>query len=143
MALETDTDGADGFDDLLAFVESSLSFATSSYNRSYLDRRISARMRRRDVEEYDAYQALLEDDEEELDFETPTEEPRSLDSVPTDSGFTGDRYCGNCVYFEYVDAEDEGRSSPYCDYHETKLDDLEACGAHTVKMSGGKEDSER
>ncbi|MFD1684817.1 CheR family methyltransferase [Halobellus litoreus] len=65
MALETDTDGADGFDDLLAFVESSLSFATSSYNRSYLDRRISARMRRRDVEEYDAYQALLEDDEEE------------------------------------------------------------------------------
>ncbi|MFD1599605.1 CheR family methyltransferase [Halobellus rarus] len=65
MALGTDTDGTDGFDELLEFVESSLSFATSSYNRSYLDRRISARMRRRDVDEYDAYQALLEDDEEE------------------------------------------------------------------------------
>jgi chemotaxis protein methyltransferase CheR len=65
MALGTDTDGTDGFDELLEFVESSLSFATSSYNRSYLDRRISARMRRRDVEEYGAYQALLREDEEE------------------------------------------------------------------------------
>jgi len=65
MALETDTGGTDAFDELLEFVESSLSFATSSYNRSYLDRRISARMRRRDVDEYGAYQALLREDEEE------------------------------------------------------------------------------
>ena len=65
MALGTDTDGTDGFDELLEFVESSLSFATSSYNRSYLDRRISARMRRRHVDEYDEYLALLRDDEEE------------------------------------------------------------------------------
>ncbi|MDY6776389.1 MAG: hypothetical protein SV253_10040 [Halobacteria archaeon] len=81
--------------------------------------------------------------ETEPEFESPAQEPRSLDNVPTDSGFTGDRYCGNCIYLEYV--EDGGTSSPYCDYHETKLDDLEPCEAHTVKMSGGKgkEDFER
>jgi chemotaxis protein methyltransferase CheR len=60
-----DIDEEDAFDELLAFVESSLSFATSSYNRSYLDRRISARMRRRDVEEYGVYQKLLRADGEE------------------------------------------------------------------------------
>ncbi len=36
-----------------------------------------------------------------------------------------DRYCGNCSQFEYV------RSSsgmvPYCGYHETKMDDMDAC----------------
>ncbi|MFB6251826.1 MAG: protein-glutamate O-methyltransferase CheR [Halobellus sp.] len=53
------------FDQLLAYVESSLSFATSSYNRSYLDRRISARMRRQRIDDYGAYQDLLETDDEE------------------------------------------------------------------------------
>ena len=53
------------FDDLLGYVESSLSFATSSYNRAYLDRRVSARMRRRRVDDYDEYQALLRGDEDE------------------------------------------------------------------------------
>ncbi|GGJ04343.1 chemotaxis protein CheR [Halobellus salinus] len=72
MGLGTDTkaeDGADepggSFDDLLGYVESSLSFATSSYNRAYLDRRVSARMRRRRVDDYDDYRALLRDDEDE------------------------------------------------------------------------------
>ena len=61
-----DSEGPTGsFDDLLGYVESSLSFATSSYNRAYLDRRISARMRRRRVEDYDEYRALLRDDDEE------------------------------------------------------------------------------
>ncbi|SFR43828.1 CheR family methyltransferase [Halogeometricum limi] len=50
---------------LLEYVEESLSFATSSYNDAYLDRRISARMRRRGVDDYDAYQSLLGDDDEE------------------------------------------------------------------------------
>ena len=58
-------DSEESFDDLLAYVESSLSFATSSYNRAYLDRRISARMRRRRVDDYDEYQSLLSEDEEE------------------------------------------------------------------------------
>ncbi|MUV58967.1 chemotaxis protein methyltransferase CheR [Halogeometricum rufum] len=53
------------FRDLLDYVESSLSFATSSYNDAYLDRRISARMRRRGVEGYDDYQSLLGEDDEE------------------------------------------------------------------------------
>ena len=61
-----DSEGPTGsFDDLLGYVESSLSFATSSYNRAYLDRRISSRMRRRRVEDYDEYRALLRDDEDE------------------------------------------------------------------------------
>jgi len=64
-----DGDGDDGptgsFDDLLDYVESSLSFATSSYNRAYLDRRVSARMRRRRVDDYDEYRSLLRDDDEE------------------------------------------------------------------------------
>ncbi|MGQ4556199.1 CheR family methyltransferase [Halobellus sp. GM3] len=61
---ETD-DGAEAFEDLLEYVETDLSFATSSYNRSYLDRRVSARMRRRHVEEYEAYHELLREDEDE------------------------------------------------------------------------------
>ena len=61
-----DDDGPTGsFDDLLDYVESSLSFATSSYNRAYLDRRVSARMRRRRVDDYDEYRSLLRDDEDE------------------------------------------------------------------------------
>jgi chemotaxis protein methyltransferase CheR len=72
MGLGTDTreeTGSDepggSFDDLLDYVESSLSFATSSYNRAYLDRRVSARMRRRRVDDYDEYRSLLRDDDEE------------------------------------------------------------------------------
>jgi chemotaxis protein methyltransferase CheR len=72
MGLGTDTreetgsdDPGGSFDDLLDYVESSLSFATSSYNRAYLDRRVSARMRRRRVDDYDEYRSLLRDDDEE------------------------------------------------------------------------------
>ncbi|QIB73821.1 protein-glutamate O-methyltransferase CheR [Halogeometricum borinquense] len=61
----TDSSSDPTFRELLDYVESSLSFATSSYNDAYLDRRISARMRRRGVESYDEYQSLLDDDEEE------------------------------------------------------------------------------
>ncbi|SDY19968.1 CheR family methyltransferase [Halobellus clavatus] len=55
----------EGFEELLEYVESSLSFATSSYNRSYLDRRISARMRRQRIDEYGVYQDLLAEDDDE------------------------------------------------------------------------------
>jgi chemotaxis protein methyltransferase CheR len=58
-----DTGGS--LDDLLEYVETSLSFATSSYNRAYLDRRVSARMRRRRVDDYDGYLSLLRDDGDE------------------------------------------------------------------------------
>ncbi|KAB1194552.1 chemotaxis protein CheR [Haloferax sp. MBLA0076] len=53
------------FDRLLEYVEDSLQFQTSSYNDAYLDRRISARMRRRRVDEYETYQEMLREDEEE------------------------------------------------------------------------------
>ncbi|MEF8772684.1 CheR family methyltransferase [Halodesulfurarchaeum sp.] len=49
------------FDDLLTYIESETSFASSYYEESYLDRRISARMRRTDVQNYGEYRALLRD----------------------------------------------------------------------------------
>lgn len=59
------TDADDDFADLLSYIERSLGFATSHYNDSYLDRRISARMRRSKTEGYDAYCDLLASDEGE------------------------------------------------------------------------------
>ncbi|WP_380675610.1 CheR family methyltransferase [Salinigranum sp. GCM10025319] len=53
------------FDRLLDYIEDSLGFATSMYNDAYLDRRISARMRRQAAENYREYQRLLESDDEE------------------------------------------------------------------------------
>jgi chemotaxis protein methyltransferase CheR len=53
------------FDRLLDYIEESLGFATSMYNDAYLDRRISARMRRQTAEGYREYQRLLESDDEE------------------------------------------------------------------------------
>ncbi len=58
-------DGSGPFDGLLAFIESELGFATSMYNDSYLDRRITARMRRSGTDGYDRYRQLLADDDEE------------------------------------------------------------------------------
>ncbi|WP_121742298.1 CheR family methyltransferase [Natronorubrum halophilum] len=57
------TDGS--FDELLAFVEDELAFATSHYNDSYLDRRISSRMRRTQNETYAAYFDYLRADADE------------------------------------------------------------------------------
>jgi chemotaxis protein methyltransferase CheR len=53
------------FDQLLEYIEEAMGFATSMYNDAYLDRRISARMRRNDAADYRAYRRLLESDEEE------------------------------------------------------------------------------
>ncbi|WP_411963139.1 CheR family methyltransferase [Haloferax sp. YSMS24] len=53
------------FDHLLTYIEDSLAFQTSSYNDAYLDRRISARMRRRRVDDYETYEEMLRDEEEE------------------------------------------------------------------------------
>ncbi|THE62839.1 protein-glutamate O-methyltransferase CheR [Salinadaptatus halalkaliphilus] len=51
------TDGA--FEDILTFVEDELGFATSHYNDSYLDRRISSRIRRTQRDGYADYARLL------------------------------------------------------------------------------------
>ncbi len=53
------------FEALLAFVEAELDFETEYYNDEYLDRRITARLRRTDADGYRAYRRLLEDDPEE------------------------------------------------------------------------------
>ncbi|MWV39625.1 protein-glutamate O-methyltransferase CheR [Natrialba sp. INN-245] len=45
----------DSFELLLEYMETELSFATSHYNDSYLDRRITARMRRTECETYEEY----------------------------------------------------------------------------------------
>jgi chemotaxis protein methyltransferase CheR len=55
----------DAFDRLLDHLAAELDFESSYYNESYLDRRISARMRRRDVEDYDDYLDLVRSDPEE------------------------------------------------------------------------------
>lgn len=61
------------FDAICSFVEDELDFATSHYNDSYLDRRISSRIRRTDSDGYDGYFELLEDD--------PAEQDAILDSL--------------------------------------------------------------
>lgn len=63
----------ESFDRLLEYVETELSFATSHYNDSYLDRRITSRMRRTDSGSYDAYLRHLR--------ETPDEQVALLESM--------------------------------------------------------------
>ena len=53
------------FHELLTFIEEEMEFESGFYNDAYLDRRITARMRRTDHDDYTAYQRLLERDEEE------------------------------------------------------------------------------
>ncbi|SDJ93672.1 CheR family methyltransferase [Natronorubrum texcoconense] len=55
----------DAFDALLTFVEDELAFATSHYNDSYLDRRVSSRMRRTRSDTYADYLELLRADADE------------------------------------------------------------------------------
>ena len=63
---DSDSVGDDGaFDDVLTFVENELAFATSHYNDSYLDRRVSSRMRRTQSETYEAYFEKLRTDPNE------------------------------------------------------------------------------
>ncbi|MFW5929997.1 MAG: DUF7139 domain-containing protein [Halobacteriota archaeon] len=51
--------------------------------------------------------------------------------APTGSG---DPYCGNCVFYDYVQERD-GASVPYCEKHEETLRDLEACDEHEMRAS--------
>jgi len=53
------------FEDLLEFVERETTFATSYYDDAYLDRRVSARMRRRDADTYAEYLDVLREDPDE------------------------------------------------------------------------------
>ncbi len=55
----------DYFDALLEYMETELNFATSHYNDSYLDRRITARMRRTQTDDYASYLDLVKADDDE------------------------------------------------------------------------------
>jgi len=55
------------FTTLLEYIEAEMDFESGFYNDSYLDRRITARMRRTDVDDYRAYRRLLERDADERD----------------------------------------------------------------------------
>lgn len=61
------------FNRLLSFIEEEMDFESGFYNDAYLDRRITARMRRTGHEDYKAYQRLLESD--------PDEQEALLDSL--------------------------------------------------------------
>lgn len=62
-----------GFQDLLKYIEASMAFETGFYNDAYLDRRITARMRRTEHTDYRAYKRLLESN--------PDEQEALLDSL--------------------------------------------------------------
>ncbi len=53
------------FNRLLDFIQEELEFESGFYNNAYLDRRITARMRRTDHDDYQDYQQLLKRDDEE------------------------------------------------------------------------------
>ncbi|PSP85909.1 chemotaxis protein CheR [Halobacteriales archaeon QS_1_68_17] len=59
------TESPRAFDRLLSYVQSELDFETGFYNDAYLDRRITARMRRTGADSYRAYQRQLADDPDE------------------------------------------------------------------------------
>ncbi len=59
------TGDGDGFRAVLRYIDRQMAFEPDSYNESYLDRRISARMGRRDVDDYRAYLDVLSSDPEE------------------------------------------------------------------------------
>ncbi|CCQ32934.1 Chemotaxis protein [Halorhabdus tiamatea SARL4B] len=56
-----------GFTSLLEYIGSELDFESDFYNDAYLDRRITARIRRTDSEDYRAYERLLRRDATEQD----------------------------------------------------------------------------
>jgi len=62
---------------------------------------------------------------------------RSEDRGPS-PGFSGDKYCGNCAFYDFV--TEDGTRTPYCEHHEEELDDLEACDEHRMRLNPEAED---
>lgn len=58
----------EGFNRILEFLKNDLSFESGYYNNAYVDRRLRARMRRTDIEDYGEYLKLLRASEEEQDL---------------------------------------------------------------------------
>jgi len=57
--------GTEGLADVIQYIADRMAFEPDSYNESYLDRRISARMRRTDCEAYDEYLEVLSASDDE------------------------------------------------------------------------------
>jgi chemotaxis protein methyltransferase CheR len=55
----SDATTTDGFEKVLGYIDRNMAFEPGSYNDSYLDRRITARMRRTDTETYREYLDIL------------------------------------------------------------------------------------
>lgn len=66
---------------------------------------------------------------------TPSDDYERDDPV---DGFAGDRYCGNCRFYDFVDSE-SGSSVPYCRHHDEALVDLEACSSHEMRVTAAAE----
>jgi chemotaxis protein methyltransferase CheR len=56
---------APAFDQLLRYIDADLGFSTAAYNRDYLGRRVGARLRRTDTDDYATYHRLLQRDPDE------------------------------------------------------------------------------
>ena len=66
MSRSTDRSGDDAaFEGVLRQIDDTVAFEPGYYNESYLDRRITARMRRRDTESHAEYERILREDAEE------------------------------------------------------------------------------
>lgn len=61
------------------------------------------------------------------------EDPGDAGDDERDGRFSGDRYCGNCAHYDYLD-DGAGDSQPYCRFHEETLDDLTACDHYAVTV---------
>lgn len=66
----------------------------------------------------------------------------SLDEEPEEpvDGFAGDRYCGNCRFYDFTESDD-GTTVPYCLHHDEELLDLEACDAHEMRVTAEAADA--
>ncbi len=60
------------------------------------------------------------------------EEDEEEEVSKSSAGFAGDKYCGNCAFYEYV--TQNGGGSPFCEFHGEELDDLEACDEHEMRL---------
>ncbi|PSQ56085.1 chemotaxis protein CheR [Halobacteriales archaeon SW_8_68_21] len=62
---EAGDEGETAFEGVLRQIDDTVPFEPGYYNESYLDRRITARMRRRDTESHAEYERILRDDADE------------------------------------------------------------------------------
>lgn len=59
------------------------------------------------------------------EIRTPAGTAAARSDEPSRSTSAADTYCGNCRQFRYV--RTENGMEPYCDYHDGRMDDMDAC----------------